>query len=189
MSEFGLAFEANVGLVTLDLRGARTPAQLARGLRRTVEKRPTVAPQPEVWTTLLLCLNRNGLRCDEDALNVVFGFARRRRQLLLNDEAEALADLFPLRSAEARSLVDRLDAGEFDHDDDEDLAEINTLLSRLDERDQRSVTRAYWVLRAREHPPEDFDAFANEGPPDDSSDSSSSDDDEDDGMDVTAGGD
>ena len=61
--------------------------------------------------------------------------------------------------------------------------------SRLDERDQRSVTRAYWVLRAREHPPEDFDAFANEGPPDDSSDSSSSDDDEDDGMDVTAGGD
>ena len=94
-----------------------------------------------------------------------FGFARRRRQLLLNDEAEALADLFPLRSAEARSLVDRLDAGEFDHDDDEDLAEINTLLSRLDERDQRSVTRAYWVLRAREHPPEDFDAFANVGPP------------------------
>ena len=46
MSEFGLAFEANVGLVTLDLRGARTPAQLARGLRRTVEKRPTVAPSP-----------------------------------------------------------------------------------------------------------------------------------------------
>ena len=108
---------------------------------------------------------------------------------MLNDEAEALADLFPLRSAEARSLVDRLDAGEFDHDDDEDLAEINTLLSRLDERDQRSVTRAYWVLRAREHPPGDFDAFANEGPPDDSSDSSSSSDDEDDGMDVTAGGD
>ena len=64
-------------------------------------------------------------------------------------------------------MVDRLDAGEFDHDDDEDLAEINTLLSRLDERDQRSVTRAYWVLRARR---------ANEGPPDDSSDSSSSDD-------------
>ena len=27
MSEFGLAFEANVGLVTLDLRGARTPAR------------------------------------------------------------------------------------------------------------------------------------------------------------------
>jgi hypothetical protein len=182
MAEFGLAFEANVGLVVLDLRGARTPAQLARGLRRTVEKRPTVAPQPEVWTTLLLCLNRRGLRCDEDALNVVFGFARRRRQLLLNDEAEALADLFPLRSAEARNLVDRLDAGEFDHDDDDDLSEINTLLSRLDERDQRSVTRAYWVLRAREHPPEDFDAFANEGPPpDDSLSESSSSDEEEDG--------
>ena len=182
MAEFGLAFEANVGLVVLDLRGARTPAQLARGLRRTVEKRPTVAPQPEVWTTLLLCLNRRGLRCDEDALNVVFGFARRRRQLLLNDEAEALADLFPLRSAEARNLVDRLDAGEFDHDDDDDLSEINTLLSRLDERDQRSVTRAYWVLRAREHPPEDFDAFANEGPPpDDSPSESSSSDEEEDG--------
>ena len=44
-------------------------------------------------------------------------------------------------------------------------------------------------MRAREHPPEDFDAFANEGPPEDSSDSSSSDDEEDDGMDVTAGGD
>ena len=74
MSEFGLAFEANVGLVTLDLRGARTPAQLAAWFAAASGREaPTVAPQPEVWTTLLLCLNRNGLRCDEDALNVVFG--------------------------------------------------------------------------------------------------------------------
>ena len=42
-----------------------------------------------------------------------------------------------------------MESGDFDISNEDDLAEINAVLARLDERDQRSVTRSYWVLRSR----------------------------------------
>ena len=122
-------------------------------------------------------VGHRGVELGEDALRLVFAFARTKRVLRLDkNQTDALADLFPVRAPEARDLIDRLEAGLFDHDDENDLAEINAVLARLEEPDQRAVTRAYWVLRARAagEAADDDDDFANEGPPNDGGEETSS---------------
>ena len=167
MEQLALAFEANGALVSLDARDARVPAKVAHALRRTLEKRPT-APLPLASKLAFLVGLRGsgGPQIDEDSLRLVFGFARSPRTLRLDARAvDALADLFPLASPEARDLVDKMESGDFDIANEDDLAEINGVLARLDEADQRSVTRSYWVLRQRaaavEHQDQDLGNFVD----------------------------
>ncbi|KAH8072652.1 hypothetical protein JL721_3295 [Aureococcus anophagefferens] len=114
--------------------------------------------------------DHGSLSIDEDSLRLVFGFARSPRTLRLDARpVDALADLFPLASPavspEARDLVDKMESGDFDIANEDDLAEINGVLARLDEADQRSVTRSYWVLRQRaaavEHQDQDLGNFVD----------------------------
>ena len=142
MEQLALAFEANGALVSLDARDARVPAKVAHALRRTLEKRPT-APLPLASKLAFLVGLRGsgGPQIDEDSLRLVFGFARSPRTLRLDARAvDALADLFPLASPEARDLVDKMESGDFDIANEDDLAEINGVLARLDEADPQGVS-------------------------------------------------